>query len=137
VFKGRDTVDTENNPVFLPISRQCRSYQNSRHLEDGNDLFAPNALIEEAIPFGFSTVNLDVPFIFYIMAPIFAFVLMISPFLGGDKHWFLYFADFEREFPLYPFESAEITWLEIRLTLNSSISPSRGCLLPPLYLHGQ
>ena len=52
-------------------------------LKDGRQLPAPNYLVGTVAPFKLSTVDLDVPFAFCILAGIFAFVLMLVTFVAA------------------------------------------------------
>jgi len=66
-------------------SSTCRNSRRNAILKDGNDLYPSNAWVGQVDPFRFKTVNLNIPFAFYILADLFAFFLMIATFFGVLK----------------------------------------------------
>lgn len=66
------------------VSGLCLSSR-MKKLVDGHDLYAPNALIDDIAPFNFSTVNLTVPFAFYILTALSTFVCLLCAPFGGKR----------------------------------------------------
>lgn len=63
----------------------CRNGRGNGKLEDGRNIYSPNGYIAAISPFRFDTVNLSVPFAFYILTVICAFLLMFWAPFGGKR----------------------------------------------------
>lgn len=63
------------------VNRACRNRRTTSMVRDGCRLYAPNSLVQMISPFRFLPVNLNVPFAFYILTAMFAFVLLVVTFI--------------------------------------------------------
>ena len=67
------------------VQETCRNGRIVTKLLDGRQLPSPNALVGDLAPFRFSTVNLNIPFAFYILTAIFVICLLPTTFVGAGS----------------------------------------------------
>ncbi|KAN0104514.1 hypothetical protein V8E51_010259 [Hyaloscypha variabilis] len=65
------------------IQDTCQNGRIVTKVMDCRQLPAPNALVGAVAPFRFSTVNLNIPFAFFILTAIFAFCLLLATLIGA------------------------------------------------------